>query len=85
MEYRSDAYYIEQVLQGDRQAYTRLVDKHKHMVFTVALRSWTDRPAGSRSSWGGAPGRVLPGQLGFALRDQDALLVVVEEEEEETR
>lgn len=38
MEFRNDAYYIEQVLQGDRQAYARLVDKHKHMVFTVALR-----------------------------------------------
>ena len=38
MEFRNDAYYIEQVLQGDRQAYARMVDKHKHMVFTVALR-----------------------------------------------
>ncbi len=38
MELRSDAYYIEQVLQGNRQAYATLVDKHKHMVFTVALR-----------------------------------------------
>lgn len=38
MEFRSDAHYIEQVLQGDRQAYARLIEKHKQMVFTVALR-----------------------------------------------
>ena len=38
MEFRSDAYYIEQVLKGEQNAFARLVDKHKHMVFTVALR-----------------------------------------------
>jgi RNA polymerase sigma-70 factor (ECF subfamily) len=38
MEFRSDAYYIEQVLNGEQNAFARLVDKHKHMVFTVALR-----------------------------------------------
>jgi RNA polymerase sigma-70 factor (ECF subfamily) len=38
MEIRSDEYYIEQVLQGNQQAYARLVDKHKQLVFTVALR-----------------------------------------------
>ena len=38
MEFRSDEYYISQVLQGDKQSFAYLVDKHKHMVFTVALR-----------------------------------------------
>ena len=38
MEFRSDDYYINKVLSGDVKSYARLVEKHKHMVFTVALR-----------------------------------------------
>lgn len=38
MEFQSDEYYIEQVLKGDKKSFAHLVDKHKHMVFTVALR-----------------------------------------------
>jgi len=38
MEFQSDAYYIEQVLNGTKNAFAHLVEKHKHMVFTVALR-----------------------------------------------
>ena len=38
MEFQSDAYYIDKVLNGNKNAFASLVDKHKHMVFTVALR-----------------------------------------------
>ena len=38
MKYHSDIYYIEKVLNNDVSAYTTLVDKHKNMVFTIALR-----------------------------------------------
>jgi len=38
MEFQSDDYYINKVLSGDVKSYAGLVEKHKHMVFTVALR-----------------------------------------------
>lgn len=38
MEFRSDEQYIQQVLAGNTNAFARLIDKHKQMVFTVALR-----------------------------------------------
>lgn len=38
MKFRSDEHYIQQVLQGDTRAFAQLVDKHKQLVFTVALR-----------------------------------------------
>ena len=38
MEFQSDAHYIEQVLNGNNNSFAHLVDKHKHMVFTIALR-----------------------------------------------
>ena len=38
MEFRDDDFYIDRVLGGDVKAYASLVEKHKHMVFTVALR-----------------------------------------------
>ena len=38
MKYRNDIYYIDKVLNNEVSAYSTLVDKHKDMVFTVALR-----------------------------------------------
>ncbi len=38
MEFQSDDIYIEQVLNGDRQAYAMLIDKYKVMVYSVAFR-----------------------------------------------
>lgn len=43
MEFQSDEHYIQQVLDGDSKAFSQLVDKHKHMVFTVALRILRNR------------------------------------------
>ena len=38
MENKSDTYFIDRVLNGDVNAYSFLVEKHKDMVFTVALK-----------------------------------------------
>ncbi len=38
MGLKQDKYYIERVLGGDVNAFTYLVDKHKGMVYTIALR-----------------------------------------------
>lgn len=38
MKYLDDSYYIEQVLNGDKAAFTNLVNKHKDMVFTICNR-----------------------------------------------
>jgi len=38
MEIKDDSYYIDKVIEGDLNAYSFLVDKHKDMVFTVALK-----------------------------------------------
>jgi len=38
MKFQSDSFYIEKVLNNDTNAYASLVDKHKNMVFTIALR-----------------------------------------------
>ncbi|MBC8490229.1 MAG: RNA polymerase sigma factor [Bacteroidetes bacterium] len=38
MKYQSDSLYIDKVLEGDVSAYSMIVDKHKDLVFTVALR-----------------------------------------------
>ena len=35
---KDDKYYIERVLQGNVSAYSYLVDKHKSLVYTIALR-----------------------------------------------
>lgn len=34
----TDSFYIEKVLNGDTAAFSTLVDRHKDMVFTVALK-----------------------------------------------
>ena len=38
IELKQDKYYIERVLRGDVNAFSHLVDDHKGMVYTVALR-----------------------------------------------
>jgi RNA polymerase sigma factor (sigma-70 family) len=38
MRFRDDSYYIKQVLQGDINAFTYLVEKHKRMAYTLALK-----------------------------------------------
>ncbi|MCK5028639.1 MAG: sigma-70 family RNA polymerase sigma factor [Bacteroidales bacterium] len=35
---KDDKYYIERVLQGNVNAFSSLVDKHKGLVYTIALR-----------------------------------------------
>jgi RNA polymerase sigma factor (sigma-70 family) len=38
MEFRDDTYYINQVLHGNVNAFSYLVDKHKRMAYTLALK-----------------------------------------------
>jgi RNA polymerase sigma factor (sigma-70 family) len=38
MQMEEDKYYIDRVLKGDVHAYTALVDRHKRMVYTFALK-----------------------------------------------
>ncbi|MCB0806812.1 MAG: sigma-70 family RNA polymerase sigma factor [Bacteroidales bacterium] len=38
MKFEDDSFYIDQVKSGDVNAYTFLVEKHKDMVFTVAMK-----------------------------------------------
>lgn len=38
MNFQSDNFYIDKVLNNDVNAYTSLVEKHKSMVFTIALK-----------------------------------------------
>ncbi|MGB8490861.1 MAG: sigma-70 family RNA polymerase sigma factor [Bacteroidales bacterium] len=38
MDYRGDIYYIQKVYQGDRNAYSFLVDRHKDRAYNLALR-----------------------------------------------
>jgi RNA polymerase sigma factor (sigma-70 family) len=38
MEYKGDTYYIGQILDGKRNAFTYLVDKHKDHAYSLALK-----------------------------------------------
>ena len=38
MKFRDDSYYITQVLHGNTNAFSFLVEKHKRMAYTLALR-----------------------------------------------
>lgn len=38
MNYREDSYYIKRVLKGNLSSYAVLVEKHKGMAYTLALR-----------------------------------------------
>ena len=43
MMIRDDSFYIGQVIDGDSSAYAYLVDKHKEMVFTIAVKILRNR------------------------------------------
>ncbi|MCF8302396.1 MAG: sigma-70 family RNA polymerase sigma factor [Bacteroidales bacterium] len=38
MKYHDDSVYIEQILDGNSQAYAYLVNKHKDMAYTIAIK-----------------------------------------------
>ena len=38
MQFADDTYYIDKVLKGDTNAFSYLVEKHKRMAYTLALR-----------------------------------------------
>jgi len=38
-----DEYYVRQILEGNVQAYSVLIDRYKHMVFTLALKMVKNR------------------------------------------
>lgn len=43
MTSRDDSFYIGQVIGGDHSAYAALVDRHKDMVFTIAVKILRNR------------------------------------------
>jgi RNA polymerase sigma-70 factor (ECF subfamily) len=38
MKFENDIFYLQQIIAGNARAYTFLVDKHKDMVFSIALK-----------------------------------------------
>jgi RNA polymerase sigma-70 factor (ECF subfamily) len=38
MQFHDDTYYINKILRGDVNAFSQLVEKHKRMAYTLALR-----------------------------------------------
>ncbi len=38
MKFRDDSYYIEQTIKGDFKSFALLIEKHKEMAYTLALR-----------------------------------------------
>ncbi|MEI7420650.1 MAG: RNA polymerase sigma factor [Prolixibacteraceae bacterium] len=43
MEVKSDAYYIAEVLKGDSNSFAPLVDKYKHLAFSLAMKITRNR------------------------------------------
>lgn len=43
MKYQDDNYYIDRILNGEVAAYASLVEKHKEMVFSIALKILNNR------------------------------------------
>ena len=43
MTFREDEFYINQVVRGNSNAFAGLVDKHKEMVFTIAVKILRNR------------------------------------------
>ena len=43
MSENTDQYYIDKVISGDTQAFSVLVDRYKHMVFTLAMKILKNR------------------------------------------
>ena len=43
MKFRDDNHYIEKVINGDVPAYASLVEKHKNLVFSIAMKILNNR------------------------------------------
>ena len=43
MKFQDDSHYIERVINGDVPAYASLIEKHKNLVFSVALKILNNR------------------------------------------
>ena len=43
MKFRDDNHYIERVINGDIPAYASLVEKHKNLVFSIAMKILNNR------------------------------------------
>lgn len=43
MKFREDNHYIERVINGDVPAYASLVEKHKNLVFSIAMKILNNR------------------------------------------
>jgi RNA polymerase sigma factor (sigma-70 family) len=43
MKYRDDNFYIDRILNGEVAAYASLVEKHKELVFSIALKILNNR------------------------------------------
>jgi RNA polymerase sigma factor (sigma-70 family) len=43
MKFQEDSHYIERVINGDVSAYSSLVEKHKNLVFSIALKILNNR------------------------------------------
>ena len=43
MKFQEDSHYIERVINGDVAAYSSLVEKHKNLVFSIAIKILNNR------------------------------------------
>ena len=43
MKFQEDSHYIERVINGDISAYSKLVEKHKNLVFSIAIKILNNR------------------------------------------
>ncbi|WP_340077495.1 RNA polymerase sigma factor [Leptobacterium sp. I13] len=43
MRNQTDQYYIDQILEGNTRAFSFLMEKYQHMVFTISVRMMNDR------------------------------------------
>jgi RNA polymerase sigma factor (sigma-70 family) len=43
MKFQEDSHYIERVINGDVSAYSSLVEKHKNLVFSIAVKILNNR------------------------------------------
>jgi RNA polymerase sigma factor (sigma-70 family) len=43
MKFQEDSHYIERVINGDVSAYSPLVEKHKNLVFSIAIKILNNR------------------------------------------
>ena len=50
MEKKTDEYYIREILQGDPGSFSHLVDKYKHLAFTLSLKILNQREDAEEAS-----------------------------------